>query len=467
MIRRHLTALRVGLLIVDAVSAVALFALVSIIRFGDDWLGVWRRVGLDPWLLAGVWALLWVSTLWLLNLYRIRARWSARGEVRDIVQAAVMIAVASFSILFLFKLPDVSRLFLLALFAAQTLVTIALRLGIRRSLRLMRDRGFNTRYMVVIGTGTTAKQFADRVERHRELGIRVIGHLAIAADPPDLVGGRPVLGTIHEFQDVLHGRVVDEVAICLPPEHVAFIEPVARLCEEEGKIVRIPVGDLGLSLSGGNLEEFDGIPILSLVYGPDRAISLVVKRLLDVAIAALGLLVLSPVFLLIAIWIMAVDGRPVFFQQVRVGLHGRPFRVLKFRTMVPDAEARLAELADLNEIKGHAFKVTDDPRLSRTGRILRATSIDELPQLWNVVRGEMSLVGPRPPLPTEVEGYDLWHRRRLSMKPGITGLWQVEARRDEDFDRWVELDLAYIDRWSVWLDFKIMLRTIPAMLQGR
>jgi lipopolysaccharide/colanic/teichoic acid biosynthesis glycosyltransferase len=155
------------------------------------------------------------------------------------------------------------------------------------------------------------------------------------------------------------------------------------------------------------------------------------------------------------------------FRQARVGLHGRRFQVVKFRSMVPDAEERLGEIETLNEIKGHAFKVTQDPRLSRTGRILRATSIDELPQLWNVLIGEMSLVGPRPPLPREVADYDLWHRRRLSMKPGITGLWQVQARRSEDFDRWVELDLAYIDRWSLWLDFKIMLRTIPAMLQGR
>jgi len=158
---------------------------------------------------------------------------------------------------------------------------------------------------------------------------------------------------------------------------------------------------------------------------------------------------------------------PVLFQQTRVGLHGRPFKVAKFRSMSPDAEGRLEELRIQNEIRGPAFKLTNDPRLTRTGRVLRATSLDELPQIWNVLLGQMSLVGPRPPLPSEVEGYDLWHRRRLSMKPGITGLWQVQGRREEDFDRWVELDLAYIDRWSIWLDVKIIARTIPAMFQGR
>jgi exopolysaccharide biosynthesis polyprenyl glycosylphosphotransferase len=467
MIRRHLTALRLGLLAADTLSAIALFVAMSLVRFGETWPEVWRRVGVDPIVLAGIWAGVWVTSLWLMDLYRVRARWSIRSEARAVLQASMLIAVASFSALFLFKLPDVSRLFLLALFASQTLVTFALRMAIRWSLHRLRDRGFNTRFLLVIGTGTSARRFADRVERHRELGLRVIGHLAVTPGGPVTVGPRPVLGSVDDIEEILHGRVVDEIAICLPTEHVALIEPIARLCEEEGKIVRIPGDEIGVTLSGARLEEFDGIPVMSLVYGPDRAVALLVKRLLDVGLATAGLVLLSPVFLAVALSILAIDGRPIVFRQVRVGLHGRPFRVVKFRTMVPDAEERLADLAELNEIKGHAFKVTDDPRLSRTGRFLRASSVDELPQLWNVLRGEMSLVGPRPPLPSEVEGYDLWHRRRLSMKPGITGLWQVEARREEDFDRWVELDLAYIDRWSVWLDLKIMARTIPAMLQGR
>jgi exopolysaccharide biosynthesis polyprenyl glycosylphosphotransferase len=266
---------------------------------------------------------------------------------------------------------------------------------------------------------------------------------------------------------VLHSGIVDEVAICLPAESIALVEPVTRLCEEEGKVVRIPLDDYQITLPGGRIEEFDDISVLSLVYGPDRVVSLVAKQLVDVAASAVALLVLSPVFAVIAAAILVRDGRPILFRQTRVGLHGRPFLVVKFRTMVRDAEARLTELEALNELRGHAFKVTDDPRLTGTGRFLRRTSLDELPQLWNVLLAQMSLVGPRPPLPIEVAGYDLWHRRRLSMKPGITGLWQVQARREPDFDRWVELDLAYIDRWSIWLDLKIMLRTIPAMLQGR
>lgn len=450
----------------DAISAFGLFIILSRFRFGEAWLAEWRSAEIDAWVAAAVYAATWMTLLWVLGLYRLRVRWTARTEVQDVGRAAILLGLVTFSALFAFKLPDVSRLFLLTLFAAQIVLTVASRGVIRRLLRALRDRGYNLRYMLVVGTGKDARRFADRVERHRELGIRVIGHLAVHGT--QLVAGkRPVLGSMDDIETVLHDRIVDEVAVCLPADDLQWIEPVARLCEEVGKIVRIPIDEVPVSLPGGRVEDFDGGKVLSLVYGPDRVLGLVAKRLIDVILGGAATVLLLPVFAIVAVAVLLVDGRPVIFRQTRVGLHGRPFEVVKFRTMVPDAEARLAELEAQNEIKGHAFKITDDPRLTRIGRILRATSLDELPQVWNVLLGEMSLVGPRPPLPREVAGYDLWHRRRLSMKPGITGLWQVAARRDDDFDRWVALDLAYIDRWSIWLDLKIMAKTIPAMLQGR
>ena len=466
MIRRHATALRMVLAGADAVSAVVLFVLISIARFGGGWQSVWRNAGVDPFVAAAAFAVTWVTLLTALGLYRLRARWRLRTELLDVARAGVLLGLIAFSTLFVLKLPDVSRLFLLTLFAAQVILTVASRVTIRSLLRTLRDRGHNLRFMLVIGTGPEARRFADRVERHRELGLRVLGFLAVTPGPTQ-IGDRPVLGALEQIEAVLHDQIVDEVGICLGMEDVGLIEPIARLCEEEGRIVRIPIDDYPVSLPGGRIEDFDRGKILSLVYGPDRIVGLTVKRLLDVAIAAVALGLLMPVFAVLAVLIVLADGRPVLFRQTRVGLNGRPFRVVKFRTMVRDAEERLAEMEALNEIKGHAFKVTHDPRLTRIGRVLRMTSIDELPQLWNVLRGQMSIVGPRPPLPREVASYDLWHRRRLSMKPGITGLWQVAARREDDFDKWVELDLAYIDRWSVWLDIKIMLRTVPAMLQGR
>jgi len=206
--------------------------------------------------------------------------------------------------------------------------------------------------------------------------------------------------------------------------------------------------------------------VVSMLTGPRSALELATKRVIDVVGAIAGLVILAPLFAGIALAIIATDGRPVLYRQERVGLHGRRFKVVKFRSMVTDAEQKLDALREHNEIKGHAFKMTADPRITKVGRFLRRSSLDELPQLWNVVRGEMSLVGPRPPLPTEVDAYDAWHRRRLSMKPGVTGLWQIEGRHEPEFDQWVEKDLEYIDRWSPWLDIQIILRTIPAMLRA-
>ena len=466
MIRRHATAFRLALAGADAISAVLLFTIISRLRFGADWQDTWRFADVDPFGAAAAYAIAWVTILWGLGMYRVRARWRLRTEVLDVGRAAILLGLVTFSVLFVVKLPDVSRLFLLTLFVAQIGLTVASRTAIRWLLGVLRDRGYGLRYMLVVGAGPEARTFAGRIDRHRELGVRVIGFLS--QEPgASLLDHRPVLGTIDDIETVLHDHVVDEVAVCLSADGLQRIEAIAHLCEEEGKIVRIPLDSLPVSLPGGRVEEFDRGKVLSLVYGPDRIISLGVKRILDLGIAVTASIVLLPVFAIVALAVVALDGRPVIFRQTRVGLHGRPFQVVKFRTMVPDAEAKLAELVEHNEIRGHAFKMTNDPRLTRTGGFLRKSSIDELPQLWNVLLGEMSLVGPRPPLPLEVAGYDLWHRRRLSMKPGITGLWQVAARGDDDFDRWVELDLAYIDRWSVWLDLKIMLRTIPAMLQGR
>jgi len=192
---------------------------------------------------------------------------------------------------------------------------------------------------------------------------------------------------------------------------------------------------------------------------------LALKRTIDAVVAVAALVLLSPLLVGIALAVRSGDGGPALFRQERVGLHGRRYQLLKYRSMVLDAEAMLASLQDQNEISGAAFKMTYDPRVTRLGRFLRRSSLDELPQLVNVLRGDMSLVGPRPPLPAEVAEYDAWHRRRLSMKPGITGLWQVEGRWDSEFDGWVRKDLEYIDRWSTWLDIKIMLRTIPAVLR--
>jgi exopolysaccharide biosynthesis polyprenyl glycosylphosphotransferase len=438
----------------------------SILRFGlDGWHLTWTTIGIDPILAASGYSLTLVAGLWLQGLYRLRSRLSGRREVIDVLVAILFLAVVVFTTLYLVKLPNVSRLFLLSLFISQAAITLASRAAIRAWFVRLRARGYNARYMLIVGANAAARAFADEVAGHVELGLRPIGHLSGPHDPRGAAAflDLPILGSVDDIETILHGTVVDEVAICLPIEDWSLMEPITRLCQDEGRAVRIPVTETSVLVPGGRIEDFDGMSIQSLVYGPDRIIAIALKRLIDIAVAAAALIVLSPFLLLVALLVRLRDGSPVLFHQDRVGLHGRPFRIVKFRSMTPDAEGRLAELEPINEIRGPAFKMTDDPRLSRSGRWLRRTSVDELPQLWNVLRGEMSIVGPRPPLPREVQCYDVSHRRRLSMKPGITGLRQVAARHDPDFDRWVRLDLDYIDHWSLWLDVKIVARTIPAV----
>jgi len=468
VIRRHLMALRLGLMLGDAVSVVFVFLFVSFLRFGDgSSADLWERVGVDIRLAAVTFAVAWVTILWYLGLYALRARWRLRTEALDIGKATLIVVAVTLSLLFLLKLDEVSRLFLALLFLTQPLVTIMGRAVLRGWFASIRRRGYDRRYMLIAGTGTLAEAFANEVASHPDLGLRILGHLSVPDEA--IVVSRAVIGGMSDIEAIFHSVIVDEVAICLPPTAAHYLEPIAGLAAGEGKTVRIPLDPIEELVPNVHREEFGGLLVRSLVHDGHREVGLLVKRLIDVTGALIGLILLSPIFAFTALWIAVRDGRPILFRQTRVGVHGRPFTIYKFRTMVRDAADRMAEVRHLNERGRVTFKATADPRITPWGLWLRKTSIDELPQLWNVLIGTMSLVGPRPPLPEEVTEYDIWHRRRLSMKPGITGLWQVDARNESDFDRWVERDLVYIDGWSIWLDLKILVRTVPAVFarEGR
>jgi exopolysaccharide biosynthesis polyprenyl glycosylphosphotransferase len=461
VIRRYGAALRAMLMIADATLAVITAVLVYEARF-TLFGGSETPLFDSAWEPLAIYAATWVGLLYLNGQYRLRAHWTVRGEAVGIARTAVWFAAIVAAMLLAGRLVDASRLYLLLLFPIQAIVTIATRVGLRALFMVLRARGYNSRNLLIIGTGKDALEFARTVSGHGYLGLRIIGFVG---PRPSSKARWPYLGDLSSFEEVLRSQVVDEVAICLPPARLEEAETISMHCQQEGKVVRIPLAVPHHAMARRHLEDFDGLAVLSLTNGPDQLASLAAKRVMDIVGSALALVILSPLLLIVALYILLRDGRPILFTQTRVGMHGRQFTLYKFRTMVRDAEARYAEIARLNETQGAAFKLKDDPRITRWGRFLRRTSIDELPQFWNVLKGDMSLVGPRPAPPREVDLYDVWHRRRLSMKPGLTGLWQISSRIDSHFDDRAKLDLTYIDRWSLWLDLKIVFRTLPAMLR--
>jgi exopolysaccharide biosynthesis polyprenyl glycosylphosphotransferase len=285
--------------------------------------------------------------------------------------------------------------------------------------------------------------------------------------PEKKIAGYPVLGQASDLLAIVENQVVDEVIFAVPQEDLQKYDDLFLLCKERGITTRILLELFPHSIDKVYVEEFDGLPLLSFSSTSTNELLLMVRRILDMAGSFLLLAILSPLFLLIGFLIRLDSPGPAIYRQIRCGLNGRKFWFYKFRSMVDGAEQQKGGLTPYNLMNGPVFKMENDPRITRVGRFLRKSSLDEIPQLFNVLRGDMSLVGPRPPLPEEVAQYKGWQKRRLSMKPGITGLWQVSGRNLLDFDDWMKMDLAYIDHWSLWLDLKILLKTIPAVFSRK
>lgn len=333
----------------------------------------------------------------------------------------------------------------------------------------VRRRGFNFRHILVLGTGEKASGFVDLVDAHAEWGLRVVGIVRVGDEEPvTQVGGHEVLGTLDEVVGICAQYAVDEVAFCVSTRFLEAADAYLTTLEEMGITVRMVLDVFDRSRKRKELSWFhETIPIAGFATEGGSVGRMVLKRCLDVAGAAVGLLATAVAFPFVATAIRIDSPGPVFFSQNRVGENGRIFRCRKFRSMYADAESRKPELLPQNEMNGAAFKMKDDPRITRVGRFLRRTSLDEFPQFWNVLRGEMSLVGTRPPTPDEVERYDLWHHKRICIRPGLTGLWQVSGRsRVTDFDEIARLDIQYIDTWSLWLDLKILFKTFQVILSG-
>jgi exopolysaccharide biosynthesis polyprenyl glycosylphosphotransferase len=342
------------------------------------------------------------------------------------------------------------------------------KLALRMTSRYVRSHGFNYRTVLIVGTSPSALRIAESIHGHRFWGYRILGFIRNGhkAQEP-WPGYYPILGEIADIPRIVESNVVDDVIFAIHRRELDRLEDLFLSLQEQGIRTRFAMDLFPHTQARVELEELDGVPLLSFATTPTSQLQLMSKRVLDIAVAALLLLIGLPIAGLIALLIKLVYGGNVLFRQTRCGLNGRFFTLYKFRTMVEDAEERRRELMHLNEMKGPVFKLKSDPRVTPLGRLLRRFSLDEIPQFWNVLRGDMSLVGPRPPIPEEVAQYQRWQRRRLAMKPGLTCLWQVSGRNNLDFERWMELDLEYIDSWSPMLDLKILLKTIPAVLTGK
>lgn len=371
------------------------------------------------------------------------------------------------SVVFLLKMTLTSRLYV-AVFA----VTGFLGLAIEKAcwiwfLDYSFRQGYNLVNLLIVGTGRRAQEFIEIVRAHANWGLKIVG---LVDDDPKILGKKvldyEVIGRISDIPRILREHIIDRVIFVIPRMWLNRIEEAIYHCEREGISTAVTVDLYRPKLAQLRQSEFAGVPLIIFQTSIAKEWQLFLKRSMDLIVSLLAVSLLLPVFLFVILGVKLTSRGPIFFRQIRCGLNGRKFTLYKFRSMYVGAEMRKRELERQNEMRGPVFKMKRDPRVTRFGRFMRRFSMDELPQLFNVLKGNMSLVGPRPPLPAEVEMYETWQRRRLSMKPGLTCIWQVSGRNKIDFEQWMEMDLKYIDNFSLWLDFKILIRTIFVVLIG-
>lgn len=394
-------------------------------------------------------------------------------QLKNLVKATGAAAFWLMIICTVFSVKSLNIFNVLIFFAVVTAVGVVSRLLLRLLLLGFRRSGYNYRYLLVIGASERALQTAIKIDERPELGYKIEGF--VAENPEAMAewesrehGTWKVLGLLGNLREILIAERVDEIVVCLPVDaRFSDITMIVQHARDLGIVVRLmpEIAD-GALLKSMHIEEFEDEYVVTL-FREQLLMQLLAKRLIDATVSLAALVALFPFLVLVTVLIKLTSSGPVLFAQNRVGMNQRQFKLYKFRSMVVDAEERKSALQHLNERDGPVFKIEKDPRTTWIGRFLRRTSIDELPQLFNVLCGEMSLVGPRPPLPEEVTRYEWLYRKRLSVKPGVTCIWQVSGRDNVSFDRWMEMDHEYVENWSLWLDLKILLETIPAVLFSR
>jgi exopolysaccharide biosynthesis polyprenyl glycosylphosphotransferase len=397
-------------------------------------------------------------------------RLARRPSVISSATGATAIATLSLGIVtVVFRISMITPQFLFLFWISASILVAGSRILLRSCLEIVRARGRNLRYTLILGTNRRAISFARRLAATPEWGYRVLGFVDSEwHEGTELEMPYPLCCSFDDLSEYLRRNVVDEVANYLPLR--SFYEhssQIAALCEQHGIFMRFDPEIFDLKIARARAEDLDSGAQITAYSAPLHGWPILVKRLLDVILSSVLLAAISPFLLLIGVLVKLTSKGPILFLQERIGRNKRRFFIYKFRTMVANAEKLQPGLETLNEAAGPVFKIRNDPRVTPIGRFLRRTSLDELPQLFNVLRGDMSLVGPRPLPLRDYEGFDQdWQRRRFSVRPGITCLWQVRGRSNVGFDHWMRLDLQYLDEWSIWLDMKILAQTIPAVLRG-
>ena len=414
--------------------------------------------------------LVWHAILSFCGLYQSKRLATQISLIVDGVKATTLATLFLLIAMMSFRIKMITPHFLILFWIFSSGLVVGGRVIIRFFLQRIRLLGHNLRYLLILGTNPRAIEFARRIESRPELGYRVLGFVddEWPGLPSFTAAQYSICCNFDGLSEYLRRNIVDEVAIYLPVrsfyEHTS---QVVALCEQHGIALRFASDMFNLKFAQSRADELDGNAHITAYSGSLDVWPSLVKRGLDVAVSFVLVIVLAPLLAAVALLVKLTSKGPVLFRQERVGLNKRRFQIYKFRTMVPNADKMLPDLEMMNEVAGPVFKIKNDPRMTRIGRLLRRASIDELPQLFNVLKGDMSLVGPRPLPVRDYEGFNEdWQRRRFSIRPGITCLWQVNGRSSVSFEKWMQLDLQYIDQWSLWLDLKILVLTVPAVLKG-
>jgi exopolysaccharide biosynthesis polyprenyl glycosylphosphotransferase len=401
------------------------------------------------------------------HLYTPKRLTSFLHEQSLSIQACLISGLLLTGTLFLVQAKDIPRGIVVITILLVSIGLSLRRLGYRFLLYHNFNHGIGNRNVLIVGTGPEAHALRNHLDRIRHLGYNFKGFIAFPGGCPRIGElSNDVVGTLDTLFEHTRKLFVDEVFFTAPCEQRGVVKEMLERSREHGVDLRV-VPDMYDGLVWDSPIEYIGqFPTIPLHRGHVPEIALLLKRVVDIMLSGLILTAISPLLLTIAVAVKLDSKGPVFYLSNRLGKKGRVFGCIKFRTMVIDADKRRAEIMHMNERDSVLFKITNDPRITKLGRFLRKYSFDELPQFFNVLLGDMSIVGPRPPLASEVQKYKLSHLRRLDVTPGITGLWQVQSRQDPSFDSYISLDVTYIENWSVWLDIKIILRTIGVVLAG-